>query len=135
MSKVTVIRTSRHRSVTHCSADAPFVTAAHRRRAFVQSCGQRVGNRVNRTRAIDAAGVEAEDTRPFTSRWAVVSVPLSTNDYPLTTCPVEVSAVSNLRQQAIRAIATTKHALNRVDFKHVHVKDLFGKNVFNEEVQ
>ena len=43
--------------------------------------------------------------------------------------------MSNLRQQAIRAIATTKHQLNRVDFKHVHVKDLFGKNVFNEEVQ
>ena len=43
--------------------------------------------------------------------------------------------MSNLRQQAVRAIATTKHQLNRVDFKHVHLKDLFGKNVFNEEVQ
>ena len=43
--------------------------------------------------------------------------------------------MSNLRQQAIRAIATTRHQLNRVDFKRTHVKDLFGKNVFNEEIQ
>src|SRR5215213_11680764 len=44
-------------------------------------------------------------------------------------------AASNLRQEAIRAIASTKHQLNRVDFKTVHVKDLYGNNVFNEEVQ
>jgi glutamine synthetase len=43
--------------------------------------------------------------------------------------------MSNLRQQAVRTIATTRHQLNRVDFKHTHVKDLFGKNVFNEEIQ
>src|SRR5215208_1073572 len=43
--------------------------------------------------------------------------------------------MSNLRQEAIRAIATCKHQLNRVDFKTVHVKDLYGTNVFNEEVQ
>src|SRR5438034_8472194 len=29
----------------------------------------------------------------------------------------------------------TKHKLNRVDFTTVHIKDLFGVNVFNEEVQ
>src|SRR5436309_7659632 len=43
--------------------------------------------------------------------------------------------MSNVRQQAIRAIAGAKHNLNRVDFKTTHVKDLFGVNVFNEEVQ
>jgi glutamine synthetase len=42
---------------------------------------------------------------------------------------------SNVRQQAIRAIASAKHQLNRVNFKETHVKDLFGVNVFNEEVQ
>src|SRR5438046_2598859 len=44
-------------------------------------------------------------------------------------------SVSNPRYQAIRNIATTKHKLNRVDFTTVHIKDLFGTNVFNEEVQ
>src|SRR5215207_2044918 len=44
-------------------------------------------------------------------------------------------AALNVRQEAIRAIACTKHQLNRVDFKTVHVKDLYGNNVFNEEVQ
>ncbi|WP_428937204.1 glutamine synthetase III [Fontivita pretiosa] len=39
------------------------------------------------------------------------------------------------RQEAIKTIATAKHQLNRVDFKKTHVKDLFGINVFNEEVQ
>src|SRR5436190_17439460 len=43
--------------------------------------------------------------------------------------------MSNVRQEAIRAIAGAKHNLNRVDFKTTHVKDLFGVNVFNEEVQ
>src|SRR2546430_8394183 len=43
--------------------------------------------------------------------------------------------VSNPRYQAIQNIATAKHKLNRVDFTTVHIKDLFGVNVFNEEVQ
>src|SRR6266446_10303080 len=42
---------------------------------------------------------------------------------------------SNLRQDAIKTIATAKHQLNRVDFKTTHIKELFGVNVFNEEVQ
>src|SRR5436853_643150 len=42
---------------------------------------------------------------------------------------------SNVRRDAIRAIAATKHLLNRVDFKSEHVKDMYGMNVFNEEVQ
>src|SRR5437660_6124250 len=40
---------------------------------------------------------------------------------------------SNLRQEAIKAIAGTKHKLDRIDFKKTHVKDLFGVNVFSEE--
>ena len=44
-------------------------------------------------------------------------------------------SVSNPRYQAIQNIATTKHKLDRVDFTTVHIKDLFGVNVFNEEVQ
>src|SRR6478672_5762429 len=43
--------------------------------------------------------------------------------------------MSTVRQEAIRAIACAKHHLNRVDFKKTHIKDLFGENVFNEEVQ
>src|SRR6202171_5791802 len=39
------------------------------------------------------------------------------------------------RNQAIQAIAAAKHQLNRVNFKETHLKDLFGANVFNEEVQ
>ena len=39
------------------------------------------------------------------------------------------------RTQAIQAIATAGHQLNRVNFKEVPLKDLFGSNVFNEEVQ
>src|SRR5204863_6647559 len=46
-----------------------------------------------------------------------------------------VSAMSTTRQEAIKAISCAKHHLNRVDFKKTHVKDLFGVNVFNEEVQ
>jgi glutamine synthetase len=41
----------------------------------------------------------------------------------------------NDRGQAIQAIAGAKHQLNRVNFKVTHLKDLFGANVFNEEVQ
>ena len=43
--------------------------------------------------------------------------------------------MSTLRQQAIQAVATTKHKLNRVDFKSKHLKDVFGVNTFNESVQ
>src|SRR5687767_450230 len=43
--------------------------------------------------------------------------------------------MSTVRQEAVRAIAGARHNLNRVDFKKTHVKDLFGVNVFNEEVQ
>src|SRR5687768_12102688 len=43
--------------------------------------------------------------------------------------------MSTVRQEAIRTIACAKHNLNRVDFKKTHVKDLFGVNVFNEEIQ
>jgi glutamine synthetase len=42
---------------------------------------------------------------------------------------------ANLRHQAILAIATAKHRLNRVNFKETHLKDLYGENVFNEESQ
>jgi glutamine synthetase len=42
---------------------------------------------------------------------------------------------SNPRYTAIQAVATTKHKLNYVDFKKVHIKDLFGVNVFNEAAQ
>src|SRR5687767_11576355 len=44
-------------------------------------------------------------------------------------------SVLNVRQEAIRAIAGAKHQLNRVNFKEVHIKDLFGVNVFNEQEQ
>ncbi len=43
--------------------------------------------------------------------------------------------MSNLRYEAIKAIASAKHQLNRFDFKKIHAKDLYGINVFNEEVQ
>ncbi len=42
---------------------------------------------------------------------------------------------SNVRQEAIKAIATTRHTLNRVDFRKTQVTDIFGINVFNEETQ
>ena len=42
---------------------------------------------------------------------------------------------ATVRQQAIRAIAEAKYQLNHVDFKTTHIKDLYGANVFNEEVQ
>ncbi len=40
-----------------------------------------------------------------------------------------------LRQEAIRNLATSKYQLNRVDFKTTHIKEYFGTNVFNDEVQ
>src|SRR5437016_11352235 len=43
--------------------------------------------------------------------------------------------MSTVREEAIRNIACTRHPLNRVDFRKAHAKDLFGVNVFNEEVQ
>jgi glutamine synthetase len=43
--------------------------------------------------------------------------------------------MSTVRQQAVQNITTTKHALNRVDYRKTHIKELFGSNVFNEEVQ
>jgi len=42
---------------------------------------------------------------------------------------------SNSRQAAIQTIATTQYDLGRIDFRSTHIKDLFGVNVFNEEVQ
>src|SRR5262245_22752061 len=39
------------------------------------------------------------------------------------------------RQAIIQAIASTDYKLNNVNFKEVHVKDLFGENVFSEAVQ
>jgi glutamine synthetase len=41
----------------------------------------------------------------------------------------------NPRYAAIQSIATSKHKLDLYDFKKIHAKDLFGANVFNEEVQ
>jgi glutamine synthetase len=43
--------------------------------------------------------------------------------------------MSNPRYAALAAIAAARHSLNRIDFKKVHAKDLFGVNVFNGEVQ
>ncbi|HYH63739.1 MAG TPA: glutamine synthetase III [Urbifossiella sp.] len=39
------------------------------------------------------------------------------------------------RQKAIEAIANTEYDLNQLDFKTHQLKDLFGANVFSEEVQ
>jgi glutamine synthetase len=41
----------------------------------------------------------------------------------------------NPRQAAIQAIATARYKLQQVNFKEVHVKDLFGEDVFNEAAQ
>ena len=41
----------------------------------------------------------------------------------------------NPRQLAIQTIATTDYTLNRVNFKEMHAKDMFGCNVFNEATQ
>src|SRR4051812_36508848 len=43
--------------------------------------------------------------------------------------------MSTVRQEAIKAIACANHQLNRVDFRTTHIKDLYGVNVFNEDVQ
>ena len=42
---------------------------------------------------------------------------------------------ANPRYEAVRAIAAARHELQRVNFRDVHVKDLFGENVFNETIQ
>jgi len=39
------------------------------------------------------------------------------------------------RLDLIRGIVAAKHQLNRVDFRSVHIRDLFGVNVFSEAVQ
>jgi glutamine synthetase len=44
-------------------------------------------------------------------------------------------AATNVRIEAINAIANGHYRLNRVNFKETHIKDLFGINVFNEEQQ
>ncbi len=44
-------------------------------------------------------------------------------------------SLSNMRREAVKAITETQYELNRVDFKEVHIKDLFGADVFNEEQQ
>jgi glutamine synthetase len=41
----------------------------------------------------------------------------------------------NPRFKAVEAIAGAKHSLNHVNFKETELKDLFGSNVFNEDVQ
>ena len=41
----------------------------------------------------------------------------------------------NPRFAALAAIASARHELQRVNFQDVHVKDLFGENVFSEAVQ
>jgi glutamine synthetase len=43
--------------------------------------------------------------------------------------------MSNARQTAIQTIATTDYDLNQIDFQTTHIKDLFGADVFSEEVQ
>ncbi|HEX8322894.1 MAG TPA: glutamine synthetase III [Tepidisphaeraceae bacterium] len=43
--------------------------------------------------------------------------------------------MANARQTAIAAIAANRVKLDRIDFKSIHVKDLFGSYVFSEEVQ
>src|SRR5947209_6593942 len=43
-------------------------------------------------------------------------------------------SLANPRQQTIQDIASTEYTLNRVNFKDTQVNELFGMNVFNEEV-
>ena len=43
--------------------------------------------------------------------------------------------MSNPRQAALQAIATTEYDLNQIDFRTDHLKELFGTLVFSEEVQ
>src|SRR5260370_14073142 len=63
--------------------------------------------------------------------------PMTPREQPLhRRCSGEDRAMNSatVRQQAIRAIAGAKYQLNHVDFKTTHIKDLYGANVFNEEV-
>jgi glutamine synthetase len=41
----------------------------------------------------------------------------------------------NMRQSILKAISSARHDLHRVNFREVHVKDLFGADVFSEAVQ
>lgn len=43
--------------------------------------------------------------------------------------------MASVRQAALQAITNAQHELNRIDFKKNVLKDMFGKHVFNEEVQ
>ncbi len=43
--------------------------------------------------------------------------------------------MANARQAALAAIVSSTAKLNFIDFKSTHVKDLFGTNVFSEDVQ
>src|SRR5260370_21630397 len=64
--------------------------------------------------------------------------PMTPREQPLhRRCAGEDRAMNSatVRQQAIRAIAGAKYQLNHVDFKTTDIKDLYGANVFNEEVQ
>jgi glutamine synthetase len=42
---------------------------------------------------------------------------------------------TNLRQDAVKTIATARHRLQYVNFKDKHIKEIFGENVFNEAQQ
>jgi glutamine synthetase len=42
---------------------------------------------------------------------------------------------ANVRQGILEAITRASHDLHRVNFREVHVKDIFGENVFSEAVQ
>lgn len=44
-------------------------------------------------------------------------------------------SANNLRKTAIETIANTEHILNRLNFRDSHLKEIFGVNVFSEEVQ
>jgi glutamine synthetase len=44
-------------------------------------------------------------------------------------------STTNPRHAALRAITGSTHKLDRVNFREVHVKDIFGANVFSEVVQ
>jgi glutamine synthetase len=43
--------------------------------------------------------------------------------------------MASARQAALQAITNAQHELNRIDFKKNVLKDMFGKHVFNEQVQ
>ncbi len=43
--------------------------------------------------------------------------------------------MANARQAAVAAIISTRHKLDNLDFRTTHIKDMFGTNVFNEQVQ